>query len=99
MGETSMLQWQIDQLVKTKLFSDEQAVLRSALRALYASQPNLKRQLIVRAYVAGDISLGKAAEMLGISHEEAKEVIREDGAEIHLGPRTLDELTQDAARA
>jgi hypothetical protein len=33
MTETGTLQWEIDQLVKTKLFSDEQAVVRSALRA------------------------------------------------------------------
>lgn len=99
MSDTSTLQWQIDQLVKTKLFSDEQAVLRSALRALYTSQPGLKRKMVVRAYVAGEISLGKAAEMMGISHEEMKDILREDNAEIHLGPRTTDELIQDAARA
>ena len=99
MSETSMLRWQIEQLVKTELFSDEQAVLRSALRALYASQPGLKRQLVVRAYVAGEISLGKAAEMMGISHEEMKDILRENGAEIHLGPQTQGELIQDATRA
>ena len=62
MSEMSTLQWEIDQLVKTELFSDESAVLRSALRALYSVQPHLKRQIVVRAYTAGEISLGKAAE-------------------------------------
>ena len=37
MSETNRLQWEIDQLVKTKLFPDEQAVVRSALRALCVS--------------------------------------------------------------
>ena len=99
MSETSTLQWEIDQLVKTELFPDEQAVLRSALRALYTSQPKLRRQMVVRAYTAGEISLGKAAEMLGVSHEEMKDILREDGADIHLGPSTTNELLRDAANA
>jgi len=99
MNETSTLQWEIDQLVKTKLFPDEQAVLRSALRALFESQPRLRRQILVRAYTSGEISLGKTAEMLGVSHEEMKDILREGRAEIHPGPRTMDELLQDAANA
>jgi predicted HTH domain antitoxin len=99
MSEMSTLQWEIDQLVKTELFPDESAVLRSALRALYSAQPHLKRQIVVRAYTAGEISLGKAAERLGVSHEEMKDILREEGTEIHLGPRTTDELLQDAAHA
>jgi predicted HTH domain antitoxin len=99
MAETTTLQWEIDQLVKTKLFPDEQSVVRSALRALYVSQPKLKRQMTLRAYTAGEISLGKAAEMLGVSHEEMKDILREEGAGIHLGPETIDELLRDARHA
>ncbi|MBN1137861.1 MAG: UPF0175 family protein [Anaerolineae bacterium] len=73
--------------------------MRSALRALFESRPRLRRQLVVRAYVAGEISLGKAAEMMGVSAEEMKDILREEGAEIHLGPATVDELLQDAANA
>ena len=97
-GMTST-QWEIDQLIKTKLFADEQAVLRSALRALFRVQPQLKQQMIVRTYVAGEISQGKAAELLGVSHEEMKDILAENEAEIHLGPRTVDELLEDAAHA
>ncbi|MBC7249195.1 MAG: UPF0175 family protein [Anaerolineae bacterium] len=99
MSETSTIHWEIDQLVKARLFPDEQAVLRSALRALFQSRPDIRRQMVIRAYTAGEISLGKAAEMLGVSHEEMKEILSESGAAIHLGPRTVDELLQDAANA
>lgn len=99
MSDVNLIQWEIDQLVKTKLFPDEQAVLRSALRALFQAQPELRQQMVIRTYVAGEISLGKAAELLGVSHEEMKDILAESGAEIHLGPRTLDELRQDATRA
>lgn len=99
MSDVNLIQWEIDQLVKTKLFPDEQAVLRSALRALFQVQPELRRQMVIRTYTAGQISLGKAAELLGVSHEEMKEILVESGTEIHLGPATVDELPQDAAHA
>jgi predicted HTH domain antitoxin len=34
---------------------------------------------IIRTYIAGEISLGKAAELLGVSHEEAKDILTEAG--------------------
>jgi predicted HTH domain antitoxin len=52
--------------------------------------------MIIRTYAAGEISLGKAAELLGVSHEEMRDILAENGAEIHLGPRTVDEPRQDA---
>jgi predicted HTH domain antitoxin len=55
--------------------------------------------MVIRAYTSGDISLGKAAEIMGISHEEMKEVLYESGAQIQLGPRTVEELTKDTANA
>jgi predicted HTH domain antitoxin len=99
MTETSTPHWEIEQLVKTRLFPDTQAVLRSALRALYNARHEIKRGMVIRAYAAGEISLGKAAEMMGVSHEEMKEIIVEGGGTIHLGPTGVDELLQDAANA
>ena len=99
MSETSTPHWEINQLVKSKLFPDQQAVLRSALRALFQVRPEIRREMIARAYASGEISLGKAAEMMGVSHEEMKEILIEGGVEIHLGPATIDELLQDAANA
>ena len=55
--------------------------------------------MIMSAYTAGDISLGKAAELMGISHEEMKDILVESGVELHLGPRTVEEVLQDAANA
>ena len=99
MSEINTTEWEIKQLVKTKLFSDEQAVLRSALRALFHTRPEIRQQMVIRAYTAGEISLGKAAEIMGFSVEEMKDVLRENGAEIHLGPNTVDELISDAVNA
>ena len=45
-----------------------EAVLRSASRAFVQAQPaKRRRQMAIDAYEAGEISIGKAAEMMGIS--------------------------------
>jgi len=99
MSETSTIDWEINQLVKTKLFPDEQAVLRSALRALFQSRPEIRREMLIRAYTAGEISLGKAAELMGVSTEEMKDILQDNRAEIHMGPRTVAELHTDTTNA
>jgi hypothetical protein len=37
--------------------------------------------------------------MMGVSHEEMKDILAESGAEVHLGPSTVDESLQDAANS
>lgn len=91
--------WELQQLVKSGLYPDENAALRSALRALYTVNPQTRVQLAIRAYEAGEISLGSAAAMLGVSQEEMKDILREAGAEIHLGPDTVAEAQADADNA
>jgi predicted HTH domain antitoxin len=99
MADLKSVEWEIDQLVKARLFPDEQSVLRSAMRSLFEAKPELKRKMVVTAYTNGDISLGKAAQIMGVSREEMKDIIRETGGQIHLGPLTIDELKQDVANA
>lgn len=99
MMETNTIDWEVNQLVKSRLFPDEKAVLRSALRALFQAQPEMRRRMITSAYSRGEISLGKAAEVMGCSQEEMKDILREEGVNIHLGPETVYGLLKDAENA
>lgn len=94
-----LAQWELRQLVVAGLYPDEQAALRTALRALFQSQPQAKIKMVVSAYESGEISLGKAAALLGVSQEEMKDILREAGAGVHLGPQTVEELRKDAVNA
>ncbi len=91
--------WELRQLVKSGLYPDERAALRSALRALFQLKPEARVKIIVDAYASGEISLGRAAAHLGISQEEMKDVLRDQGAFIHLGPGSDEELRQDVGNA
>ena len=60
--KTSKTEWEISQLVRTRLFPDEDAVLRSALRALFQAQPEVRRQMVIRAYPPQQTPTSGAAE-------------------------------------
>ncbi len=88
---------EIAYLVKSGSYPDADSVLRSALNALFLSHPEQKLQMIATAYRAGDISLGRSAELMGVSTEEMKELLHQQGVKIHLGPQTENELKQELA--
>ena len=98
-GQQSMTSWELRQLVKSGLYANERTALRAALRAYFQTKPQAKLKIVVSAYQAGEISLGRAAAMLGVSQEEAKEILREAGVPIHLGPLTSEEALEDARNA
>ena len=97
--ERDQLRWTLHQLVKSGLYPDEQSVLRTALCALFQSNPQVKPQMLAAAYTSGDVSLGKAAEIMGVTQEEMMDILRDAGARIHLGPQTVEELRQDVDNA
>jgi len=45
----------------------------------------------LRAYLSAEISLGKAAELLGLHRLELQERLHQLGVPLHLGPATLEE--------
>jgi len=53
-----------------------------------ASHPDARS---LRAYLAGEISLGKAAELLGLSRFELQDRFLRLGVPLHLGPATLED--------
>lgn len=95
----SQIEWFVDQLVKSGLYANEESVWRSSLRALFDAHPDEKRRMLTSAYVRGDVSLGKAAELMGVTPEEMKDILRESGADLHLGPQSTGELLTDADNA
>jgi len=99
MSYSISLSWEIDQLVSIGMYPDRDSVIRSAMRSLYLKQPDIKLNMILMSYDSGDISLGKAAEMMGVSIEETKDIIRENGYQIHLGPSNIEELIEDISNA
>ena len=69
---------------------------RSGLEIEYLLKIGAYRiEIAVRLYTDGKISLGKAAELAGISFDEMKEVLVQRGVEPKLGIETIREAVDD----
>jgi predicted HTH domain antitoxin len=99
LDEHNLISWEIRQLVKSGLYPDEQATLRSALRSLFEARPQARTRMVISACERGEIGLGRAAALLGVSLEEMKDILREAEVELQLGPLTVEELLEDARHA
>ncbi|MWG33716.1 UPF0175 family protein [Halomarina oriensis] len=53
----------------------------------------------VGLYVLGEISLGKAAERVGVTRWEMEELLQEAGVEIRLGPQSREDLDDEVDAA
>lgn len=50
-------------------------------------------------YALGEISLGKAAERADVSRWEMREILKEAGVELRLGPQSQEELQDEVDAA
>jgi predicted HTH domain antitoxin len=53
--------------------------------------------MAVYRYQTGDISLGKAANLAGVSFEQMREILLNRGITLHLGPATQEEANIELA--
>jgi predicted HTH domain antitoxin len=86
---------QTQDFVKAKLYSDEQSVIQDALRSLLQTRPALRLEMAIYRYQMGTISLGKAANLAGVSFEQMREVLLNRGITLHLGPETREEANAE----
>jgi len=60
---------ELEYLVKTGRYQSESQVLQDALRQLMLIRPHYRVDIAVNLYIDEKISLGKAAEIAGVSSE------------------------------
>ena len=54
-------------------------------------RPALRLEMAIYRYQTEAISLGKAANLAGVSFEQMREILLNRGLELHLGPETKEE--------
>jgi predicted HTH domain antitoxin len=80
----------IQSLIDARLYPDQEAAIRDALRSLLQEKPQLRIELAIHRYQTEDISLAKAAHLAGISFDRMKALLVQRGVQLRLGP--ADEL-------
>jgi predicted HTH domain antitoxin len=86
------------ELVDLALYKDEQEVIDEGVRYILRSHPEYRIEIAIKRYKEETVSLGKAADLAGISLEEMKEVLRTRGVALK-GPQSKEEIKEDAERA
>lgn len=86
---------EIEYLLKIGAYRTEGEVLKDALRQLLLSRPGYRIDIAVKLYTDGKISLGKAAELAGMSFDEMKDVLMQRGIKPKLGIETISEALDE----
>lgn len=81
--------WELEQLVR--LYQRRPELVSAALDRLLAEDEELRWAVVVGAYLDGQISLGKAAELLGMHALALRDRFIDLGIPLRLGPADLAE--------
>ena len=81
--------WELDQLVR--LYQRRPELVTAALDRLLAEDEELRWAVVVGAYLDGQISLGKAAELLDMHALALRDRFLDLGIPLRLGPADLAE--------
>ena len=73
----SALRLQLDAISHTGYYDSLSEFLRDAIRHILSQRKDLRIAMVYELYKGKKVSLGKAAELLGASPQEAKELFQE----------------------
>ena len=85
----------VQDFVEARLYEDEDAVIRDALRHLLRARADLRIQLAIHRYQVEEISLARAASLAGVSWAQMKDILVEHGIQPRLGPETMAEAKEE----
>lgn len=74
-----VMEAEIEAVIKAGYYSNKSEVVKDALRLLFETRKELKIASAVEMYINGEISLGKAAEIGGVTVIEFKELLANRG--------------------
>ncbi len=86
------------ELVNIGLYKSEREVIEDGIRHILLSHPEYRIEIAVEKYKCEKLSLGKAADIAGVSLEEMKEILKDRGVSLK-GPKSVEEIRADAKRA
>ena len=79
--------WEMDQLIKLR--ERQPGLVEDAIHRLVQDDEGIRWSVVVGAYQDGQINLGKAAELLGLSELELRDRFIELGIPLRIGPADL----------
>jgi len=84
--------------VRAGCFASEEDALREAVQTLLTVNPHLRREAAIRRYLDDEITLGRAAELAGMTRWRFRELLAQRGISIDVTVRPPNELDESVAR-
>lgn len=88
------IEMEMKALVRDGYYSSINEALKDAFRTLLNVRPELRTSAVIELYNEGEISIGKAAEMIGVSTIEFKDILANKGIHRKVGSRSKKELNE-----
>ena len=82
-------------LIERGIFKDDESLRASAYRSLLTLRPELKVEIALYLYEQEEVTLGRAAEIAGVSREEFKEILASRGIERKIPLRSPEQVEAD----
>lgn len=79
-------------LIKYGYYASIDEAVKDAFRTLLNAKPNLKTVAAIELYKEGAVSLGKAAEIAGVTTVEFKDILADKGIMREVSSRSVEEL-------
>lgn len=79
----------IEGAVKAGIFENKSDAIRHVLREYFEEHQNARLAAAVSLYQDGEITLGTAARLAGVNRFEMRDVLREEGVELRVGPQDM----------
>ena len=89
---------ELSAIVRAGCFVSEKEALREAVQTLLAVRPQLRVEAAVRRYLDEEITLGRAAELVGVTRWRFQELLAQRGVRLTLEARPAKELDEAVER-
>ena len=88
----TIIEKEIRALIKYGYYTSIDEAVKDAFRTLLNTKPNLKTVAAIELYKEGAVSLGKAAEIAGVTTVEFKDILADRGIMREVSSRSVEEL-------
>jgi predicted HTH domain antitoxin len=88
----NIIETEIKALVRGGYFNSKDSFIEEAVKYMLSSRGDLKINAVVEMYSSKDVSLGRAAELAGLSIFEFKEILKARGIKIVVDAPSREEM-------
>ena len=89
---------ELSALVKAGIFRNKTEAIKEALRLLFVTRPQLSVEAAIQLYKEEEVTLGRAAEMAGITRWELETLLADSGIERSVTCDPVEDLDRQVER-